>query len=275
MGAVTFTLNYSQSATSWALDHLWSLSVEKQFYILWPSTLAILLRRASKLTAVKVAASLIVVGPLSRIITHCWAGPFYATHSSHLLHTRVATLMFGGLCSLLDGTEHLERVYRVVAKVIWIFPVVILIVSPLLRFNIGDKYLLVLGYTLEGFSVAVTMLWLVRNGSSPIGRLLNSRIVVYVGILSYSLYLWQQLFFNPGKLSLTAKTPINLLCVAAAAILSYRLVERPFLRLKTRFVRASHRPGLVEEHQRHQQIRSPDADGDVVSVSLAIGYSLV
>jgi peptidoglycan/LPS O-acetylase OafA/YrhL len=126
-------------------------------------------------------------------------------------------------------------------------------VSPLLRFNFGDKYLLVLGYTLEAFSVAVTMLWLVRNGFSPIGRLL-SRVVVYVGILSYSLYLWLQLFLNPGNSSLTAKTPINLLCVAAAAVVSYRLVERPFLRLKTRFERSPHRQGLVKDYQRHQEI---------------------
>jgi hypothetical protein len=51
-------------------------------------------------------------------MTHFWASPFYATHSPYLLHTRVDTLMFGCLYALLDGSEDLERVYRVVAKVI-------------------------------------------------------------------------------------------------------------------------------------------------------------
>ena len=121
VSAATFTWEYSRSATSWALAHLWSLSVEEQFYILWPSTLAILLRRSGKLTAAKVTGSLIILGPLSRVVTHFYGGPFHASHIYYLLHTRLNTLMFGCLCALLEGTVALENLYRAVAKVIGFF----------------------------------------------------------------------------------------------------------------------------------------------------------
>jgi len=235
ISAGTFTSDYSRSATSWALEHIWSLSVEEQFYILWPSSLVILLRYANRLTAAKVAGALIIAGPFSRIITHFEGGAFYAGHSGFLLHTRVDTLMFGCLCALLEGTEALERTYRAVAKLTWVFPIFALILSPMLRQRFGDRYLFVLGYTLEGFGIAATMLWLVRNSTSFVGRILNSRILVSIGVLSYSLYLWQQLFLNPGNTSVTGRFPLNLLCVAAAATLSYYVVERPFLQYRTKF----------------------------------------
>ena len=247
VSAATFTWEYSRSATSWALEHLWSLSVEEQFYILWPSTLAILLRRSDKLTAAKVAGALIILGPISRVVTHFNGGPFYASHSYYLLHTRLDTLMFGCLCALLEGTETLENLYRAVAKVIWIFPIFVLVLYPLLRYQFGDKYLFVAGYTLEGFGIATTMLWLVRNSSSLAGRILNTPVLVYMGVLSYSLYLWQQLFLNPGNTSITGRFPIGILCVVAVAMLSYHFVERPFLQYRTRFERLPVKPAIEDQ----------------------------
>ena len=247
VSAATFTWNYSRFATSWALEHIWSLSVEEQFYILWPSALAILLRRTSKQAAAKVALAVIIAGPFSRVATHFWAGSFYADHSYYLLHTRLDTLMFGCLCALLTGSDVLEQVYRATAKVIWIFPVFFLILSPLLRFWFGDRYLFVAGYTLEGFSIAATMLWLVRNRSSLVGRALNSRVPVFIGVLSYSLYLWQQLFLNPGNTSVTGKVPLALICVAIASVLSYYFVERPCLEYRTRFERPPVKAALIDQ----------------------------
>jgi len=79
----------------------------------------------------------------------------------------------------------------------------------------------------------------VRNPSSPFGRLLNSLAMVHVGVVSYSLYLWQELFLK------TAGRPSNILLGAAyafvAAEASYRLIETRFLRLRTRL--AARRPG--------------------------------
>jgi peptidoglycan/LPS O-acetylase OafA/YrhL len=63
---------------------------------------------------------------------------------------------------------------------------------------------------------------------------LGSRVLRTAGTLSYSLYIWQQLFLGQGGWSWTV-FPLNLLCVLAVAVAGHLLVERPFLRLKSRF----------------------------------------
>jgi peptidoglycan/LPS O-acetylase OafA/YrhL len=64
---------------------------------------------------------------------------------------------------------------------------------------------------------------------------LNHRAVTSIGILSYSLYLWQQLFLNSSKTSFVCSYPQNVIFAFLAAALSYCVIERPFLALKSRF----------------------------------------
>jgi peptidoglycan/LPS O-acetylase OafA/YrhL len=70
-----------------------------------------------------------------------------------------------------------------------------------------------------------------------LGRLLNTRPLVFVGTLSYSIYLWQQIFLNRGSTSTISAFPLNLTLALMAALVSYYLVERPFLRWRPRLER--------------------------------------
>jgi peptidoglycan/LPS O-acetylase OafA/YrhL len=57
---------------------------------------------------------------------------------------------------------------------------------------------------------------------------------VFVGTISFSLYLWQQPFANPG-LPVAHAFPLGIVWSLLAATASYFLVEKPFLRLKDRY----------------------------------------
>jgi len=67
-----------------------------------------------------------------------------------------------------------------------------------------------------------------------VGRILNSRPLVFVGVISYSIYLWQQLFLNRYVVAAPTSFPLNLTLVVLAALASYYVVERPTLRLRQR-----------------------------------------
>jgi peptidoglycan/LPS O-acetylase OafA/YrhL len=70
--------------------------------------------------------------------------------------------------------------------------------------------------------------------------LLNSKLCLNLGILSYSIYIWQELFFSPKILPLS-KFPINILCIYVVANLSFYFVEKPFLKLKIKFFKSQSR----------------------------------
>jgi peptidoglycan/LPS O-acetylase OafA/YrhL len=83
------------------------------------------------------------------------------------------------------------------------------------------------GLSLLNLGIAIALDRYMRMPESMIGRLLNLTPMVWLGLVSYSLYLWQQLF----AWSLLP-TLVKLLLMVWCATLSYYAVERPFQRLR-------------------------------------------
>jgi peptidoglycan/LPS O-acetylase OafA/YrhL len=83
----------------------------------------------------------------------------------------------------------------------------------------------------------------ISDPSGKISQILEIPFLRWIGRLSYSLYLWQQLFlphrFEGTPLGMVQTFPWNWLCIVAAACISYYLVERPFIQLGKRFSRRS------------------------------------
>jgi peptidoglycan/LPS O-acetylase OafA/YrhL len=67
-----------------------------------------------------------------------------------------------------------------------------------------------------------------------IARLLNARMLVFIGTISYSLYIWQQLFVQQASPSALG-TIARLAAIFTVAISAHYAIEKPFLRLKDRF----------------------------------------
>lgn len=236
-----FVWNYVPSPSrwdqSWWVGHSWSLSVEEQFYLLWPATLLMLGRRR----ATRLAIALILIVPVVRVASY-FLFPSFRGRLGMMLHTRVDTLMFGCLLSLLSTTDIPRRAYAVVTRfrLQWISLGFLLVVSPLLAVRFHGAYTITVGQTVEGLAIASILVWGINATASPSVRLLNSRLLVHIGILSYSLYLWQQLFTADRIVThIYARVPyaINIVAIFLCAEASYWMVERPFLRLRARLAR--------------------------------------
>ena len=101
----------------------------------------------------------------------------------------------------------------------------------------GYTLVSVFGTTLFNLIIAVLIHRSVYLAGSRIGRILNARPLIFVGVLSYSLYVWQQLFLNCDAQEWINAFPQNLLLAICAALASYYLLERPFLGLRHRLRR--------------------------------------
>jgi peptidoglycan/LPS O-acetylase OafA/YrhL len=153
-----------------------------------------------------------------------------------MLHTRVDTLMFGCALALYGAHPVLRHARDWVLRSRIVVPatIYVLIVSPWLARVFHGSYTITIGMTIEGLAIATLLLWAVERADSPVGKVLNSRVFVHIGIISYSLYLWQQLFTSPTPILGTRAILPNVLGLIAAAELSYWLIERSFLRLRAR-----------------------------------------
>jgi peptidoglycan/LPS O-acetylase OafA/YrhL len=230
--AVTYTMNYHANfSPNYSLRHLWSLSVEEQFYLLWPLTLAALAPpRAARLLVV-----VLFVAPVLRVA-------LYVAQPSYVF---LADTGFEGVCDALATGCLLAVAMQRLLRVEWFSRLLVSRAFPLLfaaiwianRQREHPKFFWLLCVPFLNGALALTILRYVRAPDLPLGRLLNRQPLTTIGVLSYSLYLYQQLFLIQWRPVTTVLVtfPLNIAMAFLCAALSYQFVERPFLRLKERF----------------------------------------
>ncbi len=84
--------------------------------------------------------------------------------------------------------------------------------------------------TIVNVSVALCVDWLIVNHQKILGRILNSPPFKFIGVMSYSLYLWQQPFINYSENVPLTYFPLNIILMILLSLLSYYIIERRFLR---------------------------------------------
>ncbi len=224
--AVTYTVNY-QPGTSWAVAHLWSLSVEEQFYLLWPCTFVMLgPQRVSW-----VAAGVILLGPVARIGNRVFlAGTPY--HDLEMFPMVADSLAMGCLLARVSSWLEGRKWYLVLFQPAYSLGLLALIL--LINRHQEHTVVSVFGASIINLSLAILIHRCVYLSRDWVGRVLNWKPVVFGGVLSYSLYLWQQLFLNRYSIAWKNAFPQNLLFAIASALASYLLLERPLLKLRHR-----------------------------------------
>jgi peptidoglycan/LPS O-acetylase OafA/YrhL len=170
------------------------------------------------------------------LLTYDVLAPAHRAMVNRMLHSSIDTIMFGCLLALLWKSERFNRLLSPWMDSwtgSWIMAgsaLFLLVLDPILDYRLHGSYNLLAGMTLEGIAICLVMLYVVRRPGTVSGRVLNLAPVRHIGIVSYSLYLWQNIIIGKGE----RYFPWDLIALLAAAELSYWVVERPALRLRDR-----------------------------------------
>jgi peptidoglycan/LPS O-acetylase OafA/YrhL len=224
--AVTYTVNYLPGR-SWQIGHLWSLSVEEQFYLIWPCTFVVLgSRRAGW-----VAAGVILFGPIAR--SCAWLFLRGTPYRDLEMFPMVAdSLAMGCLLAKVGGWLEERKWYLQLFRPTYSIGLLILVLL-VGRYG-GYTIVSVFGTSIANACLAILIHRSVYCSGDWFGRLLNKKPIVFIGLLSYSLYLWQQLFLNRTSSAWVNTFPQNLALAVLTALASYFLLEQPLLKLRHR-----------------------------------------
>jgi peptidoglycan/LPS O-acetylase OafA/YrhL len=248
--AAGFVVNLVRASESGAysdltgpLAHTWSLSVEEQFYLLWPLALLFLLKRCRARTVLLCTAALCALPVL-------WRWVLWQPDAAHRIYngtdTRADQLLAGALVAvalarLRADDPRLARLRTWTGRLAWPMLGLLLLIAWQVPITGGRTAWTPAWYTVGLLAVAAVSATLVAGlelrPASRLSRLLSLAPLAWTGRnLSYGMYLWHYpvvrllaaLGVREGRLSMTV------VLTTVLALLSYAVVETPFLRLGRR-----------------------------------------
>jgi peptidoglycan/LPS O-acetylase OafA/YrhL len=216
-------LHHSPLALHWYTGHFWSLSMEEHFYLVLPGVLVIF--RGLRLWVLAGLAGAVAIW--RSVLAHI---PHRNYQFSFRTDTHVDALLIPAMIALaLYPLMRNQAARRYIPA--WSFPLWIAIEIGLLTTRVPFFF------TLQALVIPLLILSTVLHPNTMQGRILETRLLRWIGWISYSLYLWQQLFFgvnfvgSPRGLAVLRKSPINLVALLVCATFSYYVIEKPFVRL--------------------------------------------
>ena len=209
------------------LLHMWSLSVEEHFYLLWPPLLMLLVRRTRPGQLWRPVLALLALGWVWRVLWVLLGQQFYEIFFR--FDTRATGLLAGSLLAvlLLEQPAWFQALRQRLTHFMWL----VLAVPLLMAQAWDDMNAMLWGMTVVECATAVLLLAVVqRNGA--IYEMLSARVLVVLGKLSYGIYLWHYPVarYLRSDLPWPAAVALTLLISTALAALSYYTVERWALR---------------------------------------------
>lgn len=223
---------FANSVVEMPLLHTWSLAVEEQFYLVVPLLLWGIFRSASLRTRTAVV-SVLAVGCILSCAMSVYGVAWDSMFTFYWLPTRAWELLLGSLIAFLPASSLLQH-HRSLRELLAAFGLALIFV-PIFTYKATTPFpgLAALPPCLG----AALLIWVNSriDGGAPtaMGRLLSIRPLVFLGLISYSLYLWHWPFLAFSHY--VALAPLSLSCrvlmVALGflcAVLSWKYVETPF-----------------------------------------------
>jgi peptidoglycan/LPS O-acetylase OafA/YrhL len=221
------------------LSATWSLSLEEQFYLIWPLLLIVLLKLkcALKGKLAVVLGGLLFSAGLRAVLwktTGSFERVFFGsdTHADGLLAGSLAALLLE--CGYMPRSRPLNLIAHVMLGVLFLF---------LYWGWPADGYVLLGGLLFLNLGMTALVVSLVQEPAPLLRRFFEFAPLAWLGRISYGVYLWHMVVFGlSGRIPLLkeyASWPLTIGLTIAVAAVSFYVLERPLLQLKRRFSRVS------------------------------------
>ena len=218
--------------------HTWSLSIEEQFYILFPIVLLIVFKYFRKYLIYILIFGFIISLGLADL-----GSRNYPSASFYFLHARMWELLAGSILAYFEitGGGRVRFKYKILNLILPSIGLFI-IGGSILFFN--DKMFHPSFYTLFPIIGVCLIIWF-SNKNELITKILSTKLFVGIGLVSYSLYLWhyaifafvrQSQFFSNGNI---INKIIIVIVIFTLSIISYYFIEKPFRNRKNNFLKTS------------------------------------
>ena len=234
---LAFFRNYSTGL--WCTAHFWSLAIEEHFYLFIPLLFSLMRWRSALLTVLFLSAASAIWRAIEfkyHIVQPIlpWTSPQFRTEN------RLDGLMNGAILALLLHKPKIREWFtKVLSPAVWVGLICITVVALILLESQPWRR------TICAAIIPLIIAHTVLRPATLVGRFLELLPMRWIGRLSYSLYLWQQLFLIPNfmdlapePLGLLQKSLLSVIPATACAVASYYLIEKPMIRIGHRLAKS-------------------------------------
>jgi peptidoglycan/LPS O-acetylase OafA/YrhL len=222
---VFFYRNFRGFDLTVAAGHFWSLSLEEQFYLVWPCILALAGLRRSRRIATAIAFAAVVACAGWRFTHWNYYNRLWFNFQTQV---RVDAILIGCLLAFAMSDAR-ARKFIVRYAIWWTAPALVWLTWCLVTYH-------QLPPLSESLCIAALLCATVCHSESAFFRWLNARPLTALGTISYSIYIWQQFFLLDRNPTVTL---VMLCAMPFFALASYHWLERPAMRFGNRLTSTS------------------------------------
>ena len=236
--AFSYFMNWHSAANEGLtgnLNHVWSLAIEEQFYIIWSLVLykAFAEGRGRKQIFLFTVISVIIliVWRSLRALTGTDTGVLY-----YSTDTRIDALLIGCAASMI-------YIWQLIPKEIYadrrfnLITLLAFFISLWILFSFSHTDFLLYYGILSVFAIciAIIILWLITRENCLMKSILEFKPLRWIGHISYGLYLWHYAFYEFAKKNFESvywQVTVGIALAFAVSAVSFYLIEKPFLKIK-------------------------------------------